>query len=159
MFRKLLESFPCITCHEKSLQNLLCKKISGFFKNYEFWIDCICFSIYRKFPGFWSLLLPDSIGIWLMLDQSKLKNFQFLSFWPNFFYASFMFRIHMHCTVFCIHLAILQLYVSLFSHITCIHFVKLGTQLDLKIDWLIFESFVHFSIYNFLCVNCRKFFS
>ena len=36
--------------------------------------------------------------------------------------------------IFCIHLAILQSYLSLFSHITCIHFANLGTQLDLKID-------------------------
>ena len=40
----------------------------------------------------------------------------------------------MHCIVVCIHLAILQLYLSLFSHIICIYFAKLGTQLDLKID-------------------------
>ena len=46
----------------------------------------------------------------------------------------------MHCIVFCIHLAILQSYLSLFSHIPCLHFAKLGTQLDFKIDWLIFES-------------------
>ena len=56
-----------------------------------------------------------------------------------FFHASFMFRIHMHCIVFCIHLVVLQSYLSLFSHITCIHFATLGTQLDQKIDWLIFE--------------------
>ena len=49
---------------------------------------------------------------------------------------------------FCIHLAVLQSYLSLFSHITCIHFTKLGTQLDLKIDWLIFE-FCTFSICYF----------
>ena len=58
--------------------------------------------------------LPNSIGIWSMLDRSKLKHFQFLSIWPNFFHASFMFRIHMHCIVFCIHLAILQSYLSFF---------------------------------------------
>ena len=76
----------------------------------------------------------------------------------KFFHASFMFRILIYCIVFCIHLAVLQLYLSLFSHITCIHFAKLSTQLDLKIDWLIFESFVHFSICNFLSVNCIIFF-
>ena len=102
---------------------------------------------------------PNLIGIQSMLDWSKLKNFQFLSFWPNFFHASFMFRIYMHYIISCIHLAVLQSYLSLFSHITCIHFAKLGTQLDLKIDWLIFESFVHFSICYFLCVNYRKYFS
>ena len=60
--------------------------------------------------------------------------------------------------IFCIHLAVLQSYLSLFSHIRCIHFAKLGTQLDLKIDWLIFESFVHFSICYFLCELEKIFF-
>ena len=99
------------------------------------------------------LSLPDSIDVQSILDQSQLKNFQFLCFWPKFFHASFVFRIHMHCIFSYIHLAVLQSYLSLFSHIPCIHFAKLGTQLDLKIDWLIFESSVHFSICYFLCVN------
>ena len=73
-------------------------------------------------------------------------------------FASFMFRIHMHCIIFYIHIAVLQSYLSLFSHIPCIHFAKFGTRLDLKIVWLIFESFLHFHICYFLCVNCRKFF-
>ena len=68
--------------------------------------------------------LPNSIGIQSMLDRSKLENFQFLSFWPNFFSLSIL-----H---FCNHIS------HFFSHITCIYFAKLGTQLDLKIDWLIF---------------------
>ena len=66
----------------------------------------------------------------------------------------------MHCIVFCIHLVVFQSYLSLFSYIPCIHFAKLSTQFDLKIDWLIFESFVHFSICYFsLCVNYIKYFS
>ena len=76
-----------------------------------------------------------------------------------FFHASFVFRIHMHCIVFfCIHLAVLQSYLSLFWHITCIHFAKLGTQLDLKIDWLIFESFVHSSICYFYVWTVENYF-
>ena len=59
----------------------------------------------------------------------------------------------------CIFLQVLQSYLYLFSHIPCLHFVKLDTQLDLKIDWLIFESFVHFSTCYFLCENYRKYFS
>ena len=63
----------------------------------------------------------------------------------------------MHCNVFYIHLAVLQSYLSLFSHITCIHFSILDTQLDLKIDLLIFESCIHFSICYFSwCVKCWK---
>ena len=64
----------------------------------------------------------------------------------------------MHCIVFCIHLVVLQSYLSLFSHITCIHFAKLGTQLDLKINWLIFESLLHFSICYFMCELQKIFF-
>ena len=116
-----------------------------------------CFSESQSIESiFWSIekvkfskldLLPSSINVQSMLDWSKLENFQFLNFLPIFFFhASFMFRIHMHCIVFCIHLAFLQSYVSSFSYVTCIHFAKLDTQLDLKIDWLIFESFVYFSI-------------
>ena len=100
------------------------------------------------------LNLPNSIGI----RSIETKNFQFLSIWPNFFHASFMFRIYMHCIVFCIHLAVLRLYLSLFSHITCIHFAKLDTQLDLKIDWLIFESFVHSSMCYFYVWTVENYF-
>ena len=148
----LMHSIHKILCFEEFLH-----KIILFFKNLVFpdfrLIKCDFRSI-EKFQ-----LLPDSIGIRSMLDRSKLKNFQFLSIWPIYFFTSFIFRIRMHCIIFCIHLAVLQSYLSLFSHIPCIHFAKFGTQLDLKIDWLIFESFVHFSIFYFLCVNCRKFFS
>ena len=62
----------------------------------------------------------------------------------------------MHC--FCIHLAVLQSYLSLLSHITCIHFATLGTQLYQKIDWLIFELCTFYYM-PFFCVNCRKYFS
>ena len=66
-----------------------------------------------------------------------IKLLCFSKIW--FFHASFMFRIHMYCIdFFCIHRAVLQSYLSLFSHITFIHFAKLGTKLDLKIDWLSF---------------------
>ena len=111
------------------------------FQNFD-WLNVIFNQL--KIP--WFLIMTFCLTR-LVFDRSKLKKFQFLSFWPNlFFHASFMSRIHMHCIVFYIHLAILQSYLSLFSHITCIHFANLGTELDLKIDWLFFESFVHFSI-------------
>ena len=72
------------------------------------------------------------------LRSFYIKLFCFSKSW--FFHASFMFRIHMYCIdFFCIHLVVLRSYLSLFSHITCIHFATLGTQLDQKIDWLIFE--------------------
>ena len=87
-----------------------------------------------------------------------IKLFCFSKIW--FFHASFMFRIHMYCIdFFYIHLAVLQSYLSLFSHITCIHFAILDTKLDLKINWLSFWV-MYFLVYAiFLCVNCRKYFS
>ena len=150
-----------------SIHKILCfgeflLKIALFFKILVFFrssINRVWFSINRKILDF-SSLAPTWLD-WYSIDVRPIEteNFQFLSFWPIYFFSSSMFRIHMHCIIFCIHLAVLQAYLSLFSHIPCIHFTKLGTQLDLKIDWLIFESFVHFSICYFLYVNCRNFFS
>ena len=125
------------------LHNLL-----QFFKKFKFLefppIECV-FRPIKNPLIFNHCSLPNSIGIHSMLDQSKLKNFQFLSFWPIFFcmhhlclgftcIALFFFFFFLY-----IHLAVLQSYLSLFSQITCIHFAKLGTQLYLKIYWLIFE--------------------
>ena len=96
-------------------------------------------------PWFWCKMYLMSESAWLdcySIDAWPIEteNFSVFKYLTNlFFHASFMFRIHMHCIVLCIHLAFLQSYLSLFSCITCIHFAKLGTQLDLKIDWLIFE--------------------
>ena len=124
-------------------------------------IDRVWFLINRKFLDISSL--ASAWLNWYLINARLIeigkKKIQFLSIWPVYFFTSFIFRIRMHCIIFCIHLAVLQSYLSLFSHIPCIHFAKFGTQLDLKIDWLIFESFVHFSICYFLCVNCREFFS
>ena len=73
-----------ITWVELFLHNLL-----QFFKKFKF-------SEFRSIEcDFWSIenplifnhdFLPDSIGIWSMLNRSKLKHFQFLSIWPNFFF-------------------------------------------------------------------------
>ena len=77
-------------------------------------------------------LLLSSIDVQSMLDRSKLKKFQFLKFLTNLFFSCIIYdKIHVHSIVCCIHLAVLQSYLSLFSCITCI--------LNLKIDWLIFE--------------------
>ena len=61
----------------------------------------------------------------------------------------------MHC--FCIHLAVLQSYLSLFSHITCIHFATLGTQLDQK-NWLINFWAMYFLVYAFFMCELWKIF-
>ena len=126
----------------------------------KFSIDQSCFSTDRNCDkNFW---FECAWLDWHSINAQSIEteNFQFFKYLTKFFF------IHHLCLgftcialFFCIHLAVLQSYLSLFSHIPCIHFAKLGTQLDLKIDWLIFESFVHFSICYFLCVNYRKYFS
>ena len=140
-FEKFLESFLCITCHEKSFENWFYRKISGFSKKKK----KNCFFESRRLNLFFDQskkvkfskpdLLPSSIDVRLKLDWSKLKNFQFFKILTNLFFSCIIYdRIHVHSIVFSIHLAVLQLYLSFFSHITCKHFAKLGTQLDLKID-------------------------
>ena len=85
-----------------------------------------------------------------------IKLLCFSKIW--FFHASFMFRIHMYCIdFFCIHRAVLQSYLSLFSHITCIHFAILGTKLDLKIDWLSFWV-MYFLVYAIFMCELQKIF-
>ena len=49
-------------------------------------IDRTCFSINRNCDKNFGLSLPDSIDVRSILDWSQLKNFQFLCFWPNFFF-------------------------------------------------------------------------
>ena len=111
-FWKFMESFSCITCHENSFENWFCRKISSFFEKFSFPKFRLIESDFRSIENFQIFQvrpLPNSVGIRSMLDRSKLKIFQFLSIWPIFFFffASFMFRIHMHCIVFCIYLAVL----------------------------------------------------
>ena len=142
VFEKLLISYSCISFMKYYALRSFLHKIALFFKN-TFFLDfrsLESLSTDRNCDKNFGLNLLGSIGIQSMLNRPKLKNFQFLSFWPNFFFM------HHLCSgftcialIFYIRLVVLQSYLSLFSHITCIHFAKLGTQLDLKIDWLIFE--------------------
>ena len=74
----------------------------------------------------------------LMFDQFSIdrnwKIFSFYVFDQNFFFhASFVFMIHMDCIVFVSILQFLQSYLSLFSHITCIHFATMGINLIKKL--------------------------
>ena len=92
----------------------------------SFCIKMLCFSKKQIFLDF------RSIEVVARPIEIAIKNFgfnlpdsiQFLSIWPIFFFhASFMFRIHMHCIVFCIHLASFGV-ISLFffthtMHILC----------------------------------------
>ena len=106
VFKKHLNSFSCIISSMKLLGlSCFCIIFCNFFKKFKFLefrsIECV-FQPIKNPLIFNHYFLPNSIGIRLMLDQSKLKIFQFLNFWPIFFffYASFVFRIHMHCIVF-----------------------------------------------------------
>ena len=89
-FWKFMESFSCIICHEKSFKNWFCRKISSFFKKFSFPKFRLIESDFRSIENFQIFQvrpLPNSVGIRSMLDQSKLKNFQFLSIWPIYFFS------------------------------------------------------------------------
>ena len=125
--------------HEITWVEVFLHNLWQFFKKFKFpefrSIECV-FRLIENPLIFNHCSLSDSIGIWSMLDHSKLKNFQFLSFWPNFQFLYLGFTcialFFIFILQFCSHIS------HFFSHITCIYFAKLGTQLDLKIDWLIF---------------------
>ena len=88
-----------ILCYEEFLH-----KIALIFKNLivpDFWSIKPVSRPIEIAIKFFCLNLPVSISSRSMLDRLKMKNFQFPSLWPNFFFhASFMFRIHMHCIDF-----------------------------------------------------------
>ena len=128
VFEKLFISYSCILFIKQCALRIFCIKMLYFSKK---------------------LIFPNFQPIELVARSIKIAIK--ILVWPIFF---FMHHFYLGFTCFalfffCIHLAVLQSYLSLFWHITCIHFAKLGTQLDLKIDWLIFESFVHSSICYF----------
>ena len=108
----------------------------------RFSIDRICLLTDRNCDNnFW---LESAWLNWYSIDARLIETEKFSV--SKFFTKVFFFFMHHLCLgftcialIFCIRLVGLQPYLSLFSHITCIHFAKLGTQLDLKIDWLIFE--------------------
>ena len=116
VFEKLSNSFSCISFMKLFDLIVFCIIFYSFLKIqfsrisiYKVW-----FLINRKFSGFWSLLLPNSIGIRSMLDESKLKNFQFLSVWPNFFFMHhlclrftfFFFLFSISILQFCSHISL-----------------------------------------------------
>ena len=121
----------------------------------SFCIKMLCFFKKLIFPNFQSIesvarLIEIAIKflIWICLTRlafnwcSINRNWKFsvFKYLTNlFFHASFMFRIHMHYIDFFFPSCSFAVISLIVSHITCIHFAKLGTQLDLKIDWLIFE--------------------
>ena len=119
----------------------------------------MCFFISQKFYIFKTW--PSTWFNWYLINSRPIKigNFSIFKFLTKFFFhASFMFRIHMHCIVFYIHFVILQSFLSLFSYITCIHFAKLGTQLDLKIDWFINFWVMYVLVYAIFMCELQKIF-
>ena len=136
VFEKLLISYSCISFLKYYALRSFLHKIALFFKNLffpDFWLIEPVFRSIEIAIKIFGLSLPDSIDVRSILDRSQLENFQFLFFDQNIFSCIIcVLDSHaLHC--FCIHLAVLQLYFSLFSHITCIHFATLGTQLDQKL--------------------------
>ena len=89
VFEKLFNSYSCILfiiqCALRSFCiNLLCFSKIHFSR---FLIDRRWFLTDRNCDKIFGLILPDLISARLMLDWSKLKNFQFLSFWPKIFFT------------------------------------------------------------------------
>ena len=115
VFEKLLISYLCISFMKHYAWRSFYIKMLYFSKICfsRFSIDRICCSTDRKCVKSFGLNLLGSIDIRSMLDRSKLKNFQFLSFWPNFV---FMHHLCLGFTCiklfFCIHLSVLQSYLS-----------------------------------------------
>ena len=119
VFEKLLISYSCISFMKYYALRSFLHKIALFFKNLFFLDFRSIEPVFRSIKiviKIFDLSLPDSIDVQSILNRSQLKNFQFLCFWPKFFFhASFVFRIHMYCIVF---VSILQFC----SHISqCFH--------------------------------------
>ena len=109
VFEKLLISHSCIS----------------FIKYYalrSYYIKLLCFSKFWFFQIFnRSNLLLNRLKVrqkfwfesawldWYSIDSRPIKteNFSIFRVLTKNFHASFMFMIHMHCIVFCIHLAVL----------------------------------------------------
>ena len=119
VFEKLLISYSCISFLKYYALRSFLHKIALFFKNLffpDFWLIEPIFRSIEIAIKIFGLSMPDLIDVWSILDRSQLKNFQFLCFWPKFFFhASFVFRIHIHCIVF---VSILQ-FCNHISH--CFH--------------------------------------
>ena len=88
VFEKLLISYSCISFMKYYALRSFCINLFRFSKIHfsRFSTNWRCFSTDRKCDKNFGLNLSSSIGIRSMLDRSKLENFQFLSFWPIFFF-------------------------------------------------------------------------
>ena len=125
----------------------------------RFSIDRICLSTNRN--------CDKNFLVWICLTRLAFNQCSIDRNWEIsvFKYLTKLFFMHHLCLgftcialIFYIYIAVSQSYLSLFSHITCIHFTKLGTQLDLKIDWLIFWA-MYFLIYAIFMCELQKIFS
>ena len=102
VFEKILNSFSCISFMKLFGLSVFCINFCSFSKKFrfpEFWsIECVSWPI--EIPLIFNHdFLLGSIDIRSMLEQSKLGNFQFLSFWPNFFFSLI---VYMHFLFLCL---------------------------------------------------------
>ena len=84
VFEKLLNSFSCISFMKLFGLSCFCIIFCSFSKIQisRIFINWMCFWQIENPLIFNHCSLSNSIGIRSMLDRSKLKIFQFLSFWP-----------------------------------------------------------------------------
>ena len=110
VFEKLFVSYSHFFIKQCALRSFYIKML--YFSKIWFFsslsIDRTCFSINRNCD--WNFWFESAWLNWYSIDAQSIetKKFSVSKYLTNlFFHASFMFRIHMHCIVFCIHLAVL----------------------------------------------------
>ena len=89
VFEKLLISYSYISFMKYYALRSFLHKIALFFKNLFFPDFRSIKSVFRSIEiviKIFGLSLPDSIDVQSILDRLQLKNFQFLCFWPKFFF-------------------------------------------------------------------------
>ena len=118
VFEKFLISYSCISFMKYYALRSFCIKLLVFQKIdfSRFSIDQICCSIDQSCDKNFGLILPCSIDARLMLDRLKLKNFQFLSICPIYFFMH-----HLCLGFICIALFSISI-LQFCSHIShCFH--------------------------------------
>ena len=108
VFEKLLISYSCISFMKYYALRSFLHKIALFFKNLffpEFWSIEPVFRSIKIAIKIFGLSMPDSIDVRSILDRSQMENFQFLCFWPKYFF--------MH------HLCLGFTYIALFLYPSC----------------------------------------
>ena len=123
VFEKHLNSFSCISFMKLIELSCFCIIFCSFSNNSNFQNFDQSNVIFDQSKIPWFLIMTFCLTQ-LVFDQSKLKNFQFLSIWPKFF---FMHHLCLGFTCIALHF--------FFPHITCINF-EIGYSTWFK-NWLI----------------------